>query len=103
MILQRIGSLDGGGALSHSLASRFGAVTMLAVGMLFALIVLVNLMASVWWWIAVVQGLENSWVEPVALAKPALNLYDAPNGTRWLVSAYFALVTSGFSTDESFL
>ena len=69
---------------------------MLVIGMFFALFVLVNLMASLWWWIAVIHGLENSWVEPVALAKPELNLYDASDGTRWLTSAYFAIVTSKY-------
>jgi hypothetical protein len=92
LLLQYIGNV-GEDALSHKLSTMFNAGSMLLVATFYSLVVLVNLMACVWWWIAVVEGLSQSWVEPVSASKPLIDLYNTNDGRRWVVCAYFALVT----------
>lgn len=51
----------------------------------------VNLMGCLWWWIAEVQGLQDSWV--ATTDKIGIDLFDAQAVQKWLVSIYFATTT----------
>ena len=49
-------------------------ITMFIVTTVFSMTMVVNLMGCLWWWIAVVEGIPNSWaaLEGASLAGPAL-------------------------------
>ncbi|KAI8104744.1 hypothetical protein M9434_003297 [Picochlorum sp. BPE23] len=92
-LIMRMGQVTEGGSMSFYFASKFSTLSLFIIRIVFTLSVLVNLMASLWWWIAATEGFENSWVEPVDQAKPDLNLDTTNNLNRWLVCAYFVLCT----------
>lgn len=92
-LIVRMGQVSQGGSMSYYFASKFSTLSLFILRIAFTVSVLVNLMACLWWWIAVTQGLDNSWVAPVAEAKPELDLYSTSNIARWLVSAYYVLCT----------
>ncbi|KAI3437808.1 hypothetical protein D9Q98_000255 [Chlorella vulgaris] len=60
---------------------------------LFSLLVLVNLLACLWWNLALDEGLSNSWAAYVR--DKDYDLLEAADTQRWLVCAYFALTTMG--------
>lgn len=92
-LIVRMGQVSQGGSMSYYFASKFSTLSLFILRIAFTVSVLVNLMACLWWWIAVTEGLDNSWVAPVEEAKPALELYTANNIVRWLVCAYYVLCT----------
>ena len=92
-LVARMNNFDQGGLLHQWIAQRFTAVTMFAVNTAFSLMVMINLIACLWWWVAISQGLENSWVGAVQISKPEIDLENASNGVRWAICAYFAMVT----------
>lgn len=99
-LIRRMGQVGNGGTMGNKLAAKMTPMTLFMLRIVFTFTVLWNLLACLWWWIAVTEGGENSWVYPVSLAKPELNLYNETTGqltggqaSAWLVCAYFALVT----------
>lgn len=92
-LIVRMGQVSQGGSMSYYFASKFSTLSLFILRIVFTVSVLVNLMACLWWWIAVTEGLESSWVAPVDEAKPDLNLYSTNNVVRWLVCAYYVLCT----------
>ncbi len=92
-LIVRMGQVSQGGSMSYYFASKFSTLSLFILRIAFTVSVLVNLMACLWWWVAVTQGLDNSWVAPVEEAKPQLDLYSTNNVVRWLVSAYYVLCT----------
>ncbi|KAG7667543.1 hypothetical protein Ndes2526B_g07503 [Nannochloris sp. 'desiccata'] len=92
-LIARMNKFDTGGIFQQWIAARVNALTMFAFNTFFSLMVTINLLACMWWWIAITQGLENSWVAAAAINKPEIDLIDGNDATRWLVSAYFSLVT----------
>jgi hypothetical protein len=60
------------------------------------MLVLINLLGCIWWFVAVLEGLENSWV---AYAGVNFELEDAADVSQYVTSVYFAmtvLTTVGF-------
>ncbi len=99
-LIRRMGRVGEGGSTGNWLATKVSTLTMFLLRIIFTFTVLLNLLACLWWWIAVTEGGGDSWVLPLSEAKPELNLYNATTGelTRdglgaWLVCAYYALVT----------
>ena len=92
-LIVRMGQVSQGGSMSFYFASKFSTLSLFIMRIAFTVSVLVNLMACLWWWIAVTEGLENSWVAPVEEAKSNLELYSTNNIVRWLVCAYYVLCT----------
>lgn len=99
-LIHRMGKVGEGGSTGNWLASKMSTLTMFMLRILFTFTVLLNLLACLWWWIAVAEGGANSWVLPLSEAKPELNLYNVTTGEltsdeagAWLVCAYYALVT----------
>jgi len=92
-LIAQMNKFDTGGILQQWISSRVNSLTMFAFNTFFSLMVMLNLLACMWWWIAVIQGLENSWVAAFEVNKPEINLYDASDASRWLVGAYFGLCT----------
>jgi hypothetical protein len=92
-LIARMNKFDTGGLLQQWLAARVNSLTIFACNTFFSLMVMINLLACMWWWIAITQGLENSWVATAAINKPDIDLIDGNNFSRWLVCAYYALVT----------
>ena len=99
-LIRRMGKVGEGGSTGTWLATKVSTLTMFLLRIIFTFTVLLNLLACLWWWIAVTEGAADSWVLPVSEAKPELNLYNATTGEltkneagAWLVCAYYALVT----------
>lgn len=92
-LISQMSKMDSsGGMFQVILASRLSALTSFALKIVFSMFVLLNLMACVWWWLAVIQGFDDSWV--TELPKPLIDLKTANNFDRWLVCAYYILTTS---------
>jgi hypothetical protein len=103
-LIRTMGKVGQGGSLGTWLATKVSSLTIFMLRILFTFTVLLNLMACLWWWIAVTEGGENSWVLPLSEAKPELNIYNpdeynstggltTDQGGAWLVCAYYVLVT----------
>ena len=92
-IVTQMNRLDQGGILRQFVAARVNAVTMFAFNTFYSLMVMINLIACLWWWVAVTEGLDSSWVSLVEINKPDIDLATASNGSRWLVCAYYGLIT----------
>ena len=96
-LILRMGSVSQGGSMTYYLSTKFSTLTLFMMRIAFTLGVLLNLMACLWWWIAVTENYQNpdnnTWVSSVNSAKPDLDLYDTSNLARWLVCAYYILCT----------
>ena len=99
-LIRRMGRVGQGGSMGTWLATKLSPLTMFLLRIIFTFTVLLNLMACLWWWIAVTEGGQNSWVYPLSISKPELNLYNETTGEltnrgadAWLVCAYYSLVT----------
>jgi hypothetical protein len=92
-LVSRMNRFENADIIHQWIAARVNSVTMFACNIFFSLMVMVNLLACLWWWIAVTQGVENSWVAAVAISKPDIDLENGSNWVRWLVCAYYSLVT----------
>jgi len=60
------------------------------------MLVLINLLGCIWWFVAVLEGLENSWVVSAGVN---FELEDASDVSKYVTSVYFAmtvLTTVGF-------
>ncbi|GAB4823709.1 hypothetical protein N2152v2_010755 [Parachlorella kessleri] len=68
--------------------------TIYGLGVLWVLFVIVNALGCFLWWLAELEGLENSWVSGPYITQPQLHqglLSEATTPTKWLYSAYWAL------------
>jgi CRP-like cAMP-binding protein len=92
-LIARMNQFDTGGIFHQWIATRVNSVTMFACNTFFSLMVMINLLACMWWWIAITQGLQHSWVAAVAINKPDIDITNGSDGVRWLVCAYYSLVT----------
>lgn len=61
-LILRLGRFDQGGQVALFAATRLNALTLLGFNAAFSLLVCINVLACVWWWIAEIEGISNSWV-----------------------------------------
>ncbi|KAL4442414.1 hypothetical protein ABPG77_004998 [Micractinium sp. CCAP 211/92] len=84
----------GGGVFTDPLsrgAQRFVSTAGLyLVNLVLALSILVNTMGCIWWFIAEMEGLENSWASTAQLKT---SLLDASHPAQWAACIYFATTT----------
>ena len=92
-LISKMNKMEASGLIQHYMSIHMNAVTVFVLNTMFSMMVMLNLISCLWWWIAVTEGLENSWVASIEITKPEMDLYNASDGTQWLVCAYFALVT----------
>lgn len=81
---------------SRAIFRRFNTATMYLFNILLILAVSVNLMGCMWWFLAELEGLENSWVPHAVLST---DLMTANEPAQYVASVYFAitvLTTVGF-------
>lgn len=82
--------------ISGPLMTLMNTATMYLLNILFTMLVLINLLGCIWWFVAVLEGLENSWV---VYAGVNFELEDASDVSQYITSVYFAmtvLTTVGF-------
>ncbi|KAL4447902.1 hypothetical protein ABPG75_005121 [Micractinium tetrahymenae] len=84
----------GGGVFTDPLsrgAQRFiSTAGLYLINLVLALSILVNLLGCIWWFIAELEGLENSWASAAQLKT---SLLDATHPAQWAASIYFAMTT----------
>ncbi|KAG7668893.1 hypothetical protein Ndes2437B_g06625 [Nannochloris sp. 'desiccata'] len=88
--------------ISRALFRRINTATFYLINILFFLAVFLNLMACLWWFLAELEGLENSWVAQTTFS---LDLLTAGDPARYLTSLYFSisvLTTVGFGDISAF-
>ena len=54
---------------------------------IYTVLLMLNLLGCMWWYLARVEGLENSWA--VTLTNKDYDLLTADNVSRWLSALYF--------------
>lgn len=102
--LLRVFRLLGGASGVHFLASPVSApilrvmntATFFLLHVLFTMCVFINLLGCIWWFVAVIEGLENSWVP---YAGVGFDLETANPPAQYVTSVYFAMTvitTVGF-------
>jgi CRP-like cAMP-binding protein len=88
--------------ISRALFRKINTATFYLINLLFFLAVFLNLMACLWWFIAELEGLEDSWVAQTSFSVDLLT-EGAP--ARYLTSLYFAITvitTVGFGDIAAF-
>ncbi|GAB4823679.1 hypothetical protein N2152v2_010725 [Parachlorella kessleri] len=76
--------------LTRILLSHTNTVTVYLGTLVFMLAVLVNLLGCIWWFVAELEGLDQSWAAHAALP------YELASGstlTQWMASVFFVLTT----------
>lgn len=102
--LVRVLRLLAGASGVHFLASPISApilrimntATFFLLHVLFTMCVFINLLGCIWWFVAVIEGLENSWVPYAAVG---FDLETANPPAQYTASVYFAMTvmtTVGF-------
>lgn len=102
--LLRVIRLLGGASGIHFLASPVSApilrimntATFFLLHVLFTMCVFINLLGCIWWFVAVIEGFENSWVPEAAIG---FDLETANAPAQYVTSVYFAMTvitTVGF-------
>ncbi|GAB4818637.1 hypothetical protein N2152v2_005683 [Parachlorella kessleri] len=90
VIIRALSRPDDRGPLGRFLQGHISSTTLLVVSALFSLLVLLNLLGCVWWTIAVLEGIENSWAGQVVKYNDPATSNDV---TRYLISVYFCMTT----------
>lgn len=88
--------------VSRALFRRINTATFYLLNILFFLAVFLNLMACLWWFLAELEGLENSWVVQTTFH---FDLLTAGDPARYLTCLYFAITvitTVGFGDITAF-
>lgn len=96
-LLLSLQRFDNSAPVSDWAAGYLNSISLFFAFTILSITILINLMGCVWWWLAQVQGIENSWA--AYIAKPLLDLEDGTDATRYVVSVYFAMTvvtTIGF-------
>ncbi len=102
--LLRVFRLLAGASGIHFLASPVSApilrimntATFFLIHVVFTMCVFINLLGCIWWFVAVIEGLENSWVPYAAVG---FDLETANPPAQYTTSVYFAMTvitTVGF-------
>jgi len=98
-IISSLQRFNGDNFISQVMASYLNPFSMFIVITLFSMSVLVNLLGCLWWFVAVQEDITGSWADPLYLNKPLIDLETSSDGTRYIISIYFALTvisTVGF-------
>lgn len=88
--------------ISRALFRKINTATFYLLNILFFLAVFMNLMACLWWFLAELEGLENSWVVQATFR---FDLLTARDPAKYLTSLYFAITvitTVGFGDITAF-
>ena len=70
-LIRRMGKVGEGGSTGTWLATKVSTLTMFLLRIIFTFTVLLNLLACLWWWIAVTEGAADSWFSPSQRPNPS--------------------------------
>jgi len=82
--------------ISTHVLSLMNTATFFLLNILFTMLIFINLLGCIWWFVAVIEGLPNSWVP---YASVNFDLEDASKPSQYVTSIYFAMTvitTVGF-------
>ena len=73
--------------ISRLLHVHLATTTLLILQTMYTVLMMLNLLGCLWWYLARVEGLENSWAASVE--NKQYDMLSADGVTHWLTSLYF--------------
>ncbi|GAB4819385.1 hypothetical protein N2152v2_006431 [Parachlorella kessleri] len=87
MIIKSLSQPGDRDVIRRVISSWISATALLIFKAVFSLLILLNLMGCLWWAVARIQGIENSWAAHIG-DKDRYTLVDAPDALCYLYSGY---------------